>query len=223
MRKSFEYAPRLLVHVQIYSCYRRYCITSRRPSSGLSADGTRQVPRQLVVLPFVQYAQIISICPLTFPLYSDMLSLSLLLWLPPTERREKAAERSQVGPKATRRPSTSPICANHSNMSSDLCFILGYAFAVVVIVVAAADEEMAAAAERTQAIPKATRRPGTSPICANHSNISTDLCFAPGYAFAIVVIVVPGRRLRKGWLATAHPLPIVHLDVWPLLLYAQIV
>jgi hypothetical protein len=45
----------------------------------------RQLPRQLDALPPIPHAQIIPICPSTFALCSDMLSLSPFYYWPPTE------------------------------------------------------------------------------------------------------------------------------------------
>jgi hypothetical protein len=146
---------------------------------------------------FFPHAQIIPICPPTFALCSDMLLLSpFLCYWPPTR---VAAERNRASTKATRRSPTCPVCSNHFNLPIELCFMFRYAFVVAVLVLLAADRVLAAAAEWNRVSTKATRRPGASPVCVTHSNISSDLCFIAGYAFAVVVVVVlPPNRVLAG-------------------------
>jgi hypothetical protein len=65
-----------------------------------------------------------------------------------------------------------------------------YAFVVIVLVLLATDRVWAAAAERNQVVPKATRHPGTTPACANRSNMLVDRWFMLRYAVAVVVVVL---------------------------------
>jgi hypothetical protein len=95
-------------------------------------------------------------------------------------------------PHAPGRRRTFPVCANRSNMSTDHCFVLEYAFTIVVIVLSACDRVLAGQApsfDRPPASQTAPSRPGTAPACANRLNMSTDLHFMLQYVLPAVVAV----------------------------------
>jgi hypothetical protein len=45
--------------------------------------------------------------------------------------------------------------------------------------------------------PKATRRPAAFRPCSNHSSMRSNLCFMPGYALTVVVVVVGARDFSR--------------------------
>jgi hypothetical protein len=81
---------------------------------------------------------------------------------------------------STRRLATSVVCSNHSNMSSDLYFMLG--ISLLLWLLCCSRPRRLSSAERGRAVPspllpKATRRLDTSAVCSNHSNVPSDRSF----------------------------------------------
>jgi hypothetical protein len=109
-----------------------------------------------------------------------------------------------VRSRAVNKAAGYPVCSNHSNMFSDLRFMIQYACSCVMVV--AGDQENAA--ERSQAVRSraivrspaslnAPRRLATSGACSNHSNIPFDIWFMFRYALVIAVVVLLPRTREK--------------------------
>jgi hypothetical protein len=77
----------------------------------------------------------------------------------------------------------------------------------------AVEREPGSLFERLSSSHNAPYCPGTFPAYANYLNMPFDCWFMFRYTFTIVVVVITSRRLRKGWLATAHLLTTMHLVV----------
>jgi hypothetical protein len=121
------------------------------------------------------------------------------------------------------RPNTFPVCANRSNMFSNLRFMLGYVFPAMIVVWSAPIEfwlARLAAYGRPPAHHYAPSRPSTFPVCSNRSNMFPDLRFVLVYTFPAVVVVWSAPI--EFWLARLA-LPKLHLVVLALFPYAQII
>jgi hypothetical protein len=98
--------------------------------------------------------------------------------------------------------------------------MLRYAVVVAVIMLPPLTLRREKAAEQARQLP---RQLNIAPTCANHSNISSDLCFIPGYAFAAWLLCCwPLTRRRLQLQSGTRQVPR-QLDVFPPRQYAQII